>query len=166
MSELLTRENITLALSIFGSVGTLITLISSYVTKRKNLKINVISSTYRKDLHRLILVITFENHSRLPIAITSVSIALNQENCDCLPYPYNVGEYIKRNGNEVVDRKFTYNLHLPSDIQQLSAVSGYVLFDISPKEIENLSTPLTLSIHSTRGKAQKIELPSNQIKWI
>ena len=38
-TELLTRENITLALSIFGSIGTLVTFISSYLSKRKNLRI-------------------------------------------------------------------------------------------------------------------------------
>lgn len=166
ISRLLTRENITLALSIFGTIGTLVTLTSSYLTKRKNLKIILASSTYRRDLERLVLSMTFENRSRLPIAITSVSIIKDNKELNLAPYPSCVGEYTHRYGTEIVDRKFEYNLKLPVDIQQLSAVSGFVLFDVSPTELENLPTPLMLLIHSTRGRVQKIELPSDQIKWI
>lgn len=164
MSELFTRENITLALSIFGSVGTLVTFISSFLTKRKNLKVVFNSSAYRKEIHWLILVITFENRSRLPIAITSISAILNGKEIKPIRYPHCVGEYTHRVGPEVIDKKFEYNLKLPADIQQLSAVSGYILFDVSPKDFENLSTPLTLLVHSTRGKVQKIELQPDQIK--
>lgn len=166
MQDLFTRANITLALSIFGAIGTLVTFISSCLTKRKNLKINVSSCAYRKDLHWLIFVVTFENRSRLPIAITSISATINNKKMDSLKYPHCVGDFAYRSGGTVVDRKFEYNLKLPADIQQLSALSGYVLFEISPIEFENLATPLILSICSTRGLVQKIELQPNQIKWI
>ena len=166
MLEYLTRENITLALSIFGSIGTLVTFISSYLTKRKNLKINIVSCTYKRPINTLILIISFENRSSLPIAITSISATINKRPFKPIRYPHCVGEYTQKNGNEVIDRKFTYNLPLPVDIHQLSAVSGHVLFDISPSELEKLSTPLTLAICSTRGRVQKIELQPNQIKWM
>ena len=83
-----------------------------------------------------------------------------------MSYPRNVGEYTHKSGNEVIDRKFTYNLKLPADIQQLGALSGHVLFDISPKDFENISTPLTVLVHSTRGRVQKIGLKPNQIKYM
>ena len=166
ISALFTRENITLFLSVFGSFGTLITFISSYLTKRKNLKISISSCVYRKDFRWLIFVITFENRSRLPIAITSVSATLNNQEVKSLSYPHHVGDYVYRSGDKILDSKVEYNLKLPADIQQLSALSGYVLFELSPKEIENLSTPLILLIRSTRGRVQKIELSSDQIKWI
>lgn len=166
ISMVFTRANITLVLSIFGSVGTLVTFISSYLTKRKNLKISITTSVYRKDLYWLMCAITFENRSRLPIAITSISATANNKTIEPKPYPCCINNYAHRIGNDVIDRKFEYNLNLPADIQQLSALSGYVLFELSPKEIENLSTPLTLAIQSTRGRAQKIELSPNQIKQI
>lgn len=164
--ELFTQENITLALSIFGFIGTLITFIANFLVYRKNLRINLISSTYKKALHRLILVITFENRSRLPIAISSISATINGSELELLSHPHCVGEYTQTHGKEVVDRKFTYNLDIPVGIQQLDAVSGHILFDVSPTELENLSTPLILSIHSTRGRVQKNELQPHQIKWI
>lgn len=166
LTELLTQENITLALSIFGSVGALVTFISSYLSKRKNLKINITSSTYKKIMRKLILMITFENRSSLPIAVTSISTTLHNTKIEPVRFPHCVGEYTQRNGNEVIDRKFTYNLQIPVDIQQFGATSGYILFDISPEDLRNLSTPLILQFHSTRGRVQQIELQPSQIKWI
>lgn len=164
--ELLTRENLTLALSIFGSIGTLITFITNFLVYRKNLRIKIVSSTYKKDFHQLILVTSFENRSRLPIAVTSISAFAHNHELKLLRYPLCVGKYIQRSNNEIIDRKFEYNLKLPIDIHQLSAASGHILFDISPTELETLSTPLTLSFHSTRGLVQKIELLPDQIEWI
>lgn len=166
LSTVFTRANITLALSIFGAAGTLVTFISSYLTKRKNLKINITSATYRKGLRWLLCDITFENRSRLPIAITSISVTINNKTIEPKPYPCCVNSYTHRIGNEVIDRKFEYNLKLPADIQQLGALSGHVLLDISPEVLENLSTPLTFVIRSTRGRVQKIELSPNLIKRI
>lgn len=165
MSEYLTRENITLALSIFGSLGTLITFISSYHSKRKNLKIIVDNIAYKSNHEMLIIIFTFENHSQLPISICDMSVTINSDKIHASKYIHSVGEYTHKNGNEVIDRKFEYNLRFPVDIQQLCAVSGYVLFDVSPTMLENLSTPLKLAIRSTRGRVQKIELKPSQIEW-
>lgn len=165
IETLFTRDNITLFLSIFGSVGTVITLISSYFAKRKNLKIKLVSCTYKKELGWLIFVIAFENHSQLPISITAISAVLNNQIIKPLAYPRPVGDFVYHNGNNILDTKVEYNLKLPADIQQLSALSGYVLFELLPEEIENLSTPVTLAVRSTRGREQKIELSPNLIKW-
>lgn len=74
VSKLLTRENITLALSIFGSIGTLITFISSYLHTRKNLKIKISRSGYGRSTPKMLISLTFENQSRLPISITSIKV--------------------------------------------------------------------------------------------
>lgn len=165
ISTLFTRANITLALSIFGAFGTLVTFISSHITKRKNLKIKINATNHNSILQRMIVNITFENHSHLPIAVTSISAIIDGEEFKCMPYPHYVGEYSYRSGNEVVERIFTHNLELPSDISQLSAVSGYVLFDVTLDILEKLSTPVILLIHSTRGKVQKIQLQLDQIEY-
>ena len=160
---ILTRENITLLLSIIGCVGTLITVITTITTHRKNLKAYIVKSVYNSDLRRLILNVVFENRSRLPIAITNLSLSINEETIECMPYPFSVGSYTNREGREVVNRIFTYNLDLPVDIQQLSAASGYVLFEIPQEYIQNPSTPLILLVSSTRGAVQRIELPNTKI---
>lgn len=166
MNNFFNRENITLILSIFGSVGTLITFLVSYITKRKNLKINVNSVVYKKTSKWLAIVISFENRSQLPIAITSITLFVDEFEYIAVKYPMQVGEYIHHKGKEIIDRKFDYNLKIPADISQLSALSGCILFNISQEVIQTVSTPMTLVIHSTRGSAQKIELQLNQIKLL
>lgn len=166
LKTLITRENITLLLSIIGSIGTLITVITAITTHRKNLKVKIIKSVYDSDLRRLILNVTFENRSRLPIAVTEAKLSINKKTLDSLPYPFCIEKYSYREGKEVINRIFTYNLQFPSDIQQLSASSGYILFEFSQEYLENQSTPLILLISSTRGGVQKIELPYTKITML
>ena len=157
--SLITRDNITLLLSVIGALGTCITLISSFLHKRKNLKIHITDAEYNKNQNQMLLTLAFENRSQLPIAITSVRIFLNGHELSAAKYPICVSQYIHRHGSEVVDRKFLYNLNFPITIQQLGAFAGKMLLEFSP------STPLTLQVHSTRGKVQQIALPCDQIKY-
>ena len=165
INKYLNRDNITLALSIFGSIGTLITLISSYLHTRKNLKIKIDKVGYRIKTQKLLITLTFENHSRLPISVTSIDVFVNDQQITLEKYPKCVEWYSHLDGKEVVDRKFLYNLNFPVDIQPLFAVSGSILLDASLKELESLSTPLILKVHSTRGREQRIEFPHNQIEY-
>ncbi len=165
LKEILTRENITLALSIFGTLGSLFTLISAFLTKRKNLKISIKSATYKPKLNSLAIIFCFENRSRLPITITSVSTESNV-NIKLNPHPNYVGNCSYKENGEIVHRHFEFDLKFPVDIAQLSACSGFVLFDIPQDVLQNLSTPLSFQVHSTRGRAQKIELKPAQIKWM
>lgn len=67
----------------------------------------------------MLLDITFENRSQLPIAITDVHVFLNNHELTVEKYPLCVEEYSHLHGKEVVDRKFLYNLEFPIAIQQL-----------------------------------------------
>ncbi len=163
--ELLTRNNITLALSIFGALGSFFTFINAFLTKRKNLKISIKSATYKPKLNSLAIIFCFENRSRLPIAITSVSIESNV-NIKLNPHPNYVGHCSYKENEEIVHRYFEFDLKFPVDIAQLSACSGFVLFDISQDVLQSLSTSLIFQVHSTRGQAQKIELKPDQIEWL
>ncbi len=164
-SALLTRENITLALSIFGATGTLITFISSFITKRKNLRIKISDSVYNRIIKTLTFVVSFENRSHLPIAVTSVSFLLDGTESLPVKYPRCVEQYAHRQGKDVIDRKFLYNLNFPIDIQQLSSVSGHILLAIPQEELEKLSTPVIVQVHSTRGRVQQIKLPHDSIRY-
>lgn len=166
MNNFLTKENITFALSIFGSIGTLFTFTYTYWTKRRNLKVTIASAIYKTHLHQLILIVNFENRSQLPISVISTNLLFNKQLLKPLRYPKWVGYHKYSDGPEVVDRVFKYNLELPLNIDYLSALSGHILFDISEEDLQNLSTPATLQLRVSRGSALKISLKPNQIKWI
>lgn len=163
--NLLTRENITLALSIFGSIGTLATFFFSYLRRRKNLKISIIDATFNPKLRTLVITITLENRSQLPIAITSINFVCDKNVVPSVEYPRCVERYEYTQGNRLLDRKLFYNMKFPLDVHQLSAASSYILLDISQEEFENLSTPLILQVYSTRGRVQKIKLPLEMIEY-
>lgn len=166
LKELLTRENVTLALSIFGSLGTLFTFIFSFITHRKNLKISVTSATYKPNLNQLALIFCFENRSRLPISVTSITTNFNSVDISLKPHPNYVGNIHFEENHQIVHRLFEFDLKIPVDIAQLSACSGFLLFDISQDDLRSVSTALNFQVHSTRGSEQKIELTSDRIKWL
>ena len=162
----ITKDDITLIIAIIGAIGTLYSMVSSLWIKRKNLKISISNAAYRKDLHTLMLPISFENRSHLPITVTSVRIFSLENELHVSEYPRCVNEYTHRHGSEIVDRKFQYNLNFPIGIGVLGAVSGCILLDISPKEFEKISTPLTVQVRSTRGLVQKKQLEPNSIRCL
>lgn len=163
---LFTQENVTFVLSVFGSLGTLFTFVYTYWTKRKNLKVKIVSATYKKDRQQLILIVNFENRSQLPISVISANLSFSKETHKPLRYPKWVGHHKYSDGPEVVDRKFTYNLEFPINMNSLTAASGYILFDIPEEKLQNLSTAAILRLRVTRGLALRILLKQNQIKWI
>ena len=93
--SLLTRSNITLALSIFGSVGTLISFIFSVFKNRKNISIEIAGRRFSDKPSSLLVYILFENKSRLPISITNISVEL-----DSVWYP------CKKNSKHCINRNF------------------------------------------------------------
>lgn len=163
-TELLTRDNVTLALSIFGSLGTLITLITNFLVYRKNLKIHISDAFYLSDRKLLYIKVLFENRSRLPISITKISLSINKEIFTPTKLTHCVHDYKNKDGEEIVDRIFTYNSQLPKMISALGAECGYIIFDIPEEVMQNLSTPLSYSIYSTRPGVQRIELPYTEIR--
>ena len=123
--SLFTRDNITLILAIFGSLGTLISWIFSYISNRRNLDIHVVG--YRQDTpHALLLYVSFINNSRLPISISDISIKINGIISSCQKIPITaLEEEISRKGNAIshYDHK---TIGFPISIPGLNGTSGYV----------------------------------------
>lgn len=160
LPNIFTLQNISFGLGLFGSVGTAWNLISS----RKRLRIQIADSAYRTDRKTLVIVVTFENRSRLPISITDATLIAGEKEFSFEPYPRCVAEYFHKKGSEVVDKQFLYNLSFPVSLSQLGAASGYLLLDISQEDFEKLPTRLILKVHSSRGLAQKRLLNTEEIK--
>lgn len=155
-----TIQNISFILGLIGSAGTA----WSFINSRKRLIIQLSDIAYRTDIKTLVIVIVFENRSRLPISITDVTLIAEEKELSFEPYPRCVAKYSHKEGSEVVDRKFLYNLAFPVSLAQLEAASGHLLLDISQEEFEKLPTQVTLQVRSTRGRVQKKQLSSSDIR--
>ena len=75
LKAIFTRENITLALSIFGSVGTVSTWIYNYIRTRKSFTVEL--NGYRFSPKGLLLHIQFINKSTLSLSINEIAIKHN-----------------------------------------------------------------------------------------
>ena len=77
IKSLLTKDNITLALSIFGSIGTLLSWLFSITKNRKNIDIKIAGRRFSNNTNFLLVYMLFENRSSLPISITDISVQLD-----------------------------------------------------------------------------------------
>lgn len=80
--KFINKDNITLALAIFGSIGTFISLF------RQKKKINVKIIDYSDYMYTVQLLLLIENQSSLPLVISSISISSDNKNfipCELIP---------------------------------------------------------------------------------
>lgn len=164
--KFLTKENVTFALSIFGALGALFSFIKAFLINRKNLKIRIEETIYKKENQTLLISCIFENRSQLPISVIRFKLKINGKIYEPVKYPRTIRKYTNNEGKIVVDRIFIYNLHTPADISQLSAIHGYILFELPPEVFETSAIETILLVYSTRGRVQQIQLPHRKIEFL
>ena len=151
-----TRENITLILAIFGSVGTLITWISKVVTSRKSVNVSL-GRIYEPD-KIFCCFLVFENKSRLPICINSVSVVIDGIPFPCAIIPHVSYTVTRKSGSKVIGEREYPSLALPLNLGGLSGSSGFLDFDIPQEYLQKISTPLTLQVSTNRGNLKQMKL--------
>lgn len=151
------RDNITLALSIFGSAGTLISAILSFIRSRKRISITV-PKLYRND-SSIWLYVLIENNSRLPISVNSISMRFNDELFYASQISQKILEVTQRTGNTITDKKEYFSIQFPISLPALSGTSGYLYFEIPATFFENSSTQLCFQVGTNRGMIKKTKLP-------
>lgn len=155
---------ITLVLSVFASVGTLLTWIFKLISSRKNIKIKIIK--YCKVHSSLIMYMVVNNNSSSSIILNYVSIKLNDIIYPCSTLPKKVFTTQSKTGEIVNFSKEYISVMFPINLSPCSGMSGYFLFDVPEGDLKMLSTPLTLQVSSNRGKAIQIELIlENEVNW-
>lgn len=148
--SLLTRENITLAIALLGAVGTVSGWIHKYFSNRKNLDVSLIKAF--EPYGSLVLYVSFQNRSRLPISIDTIGIVFDNNVYQC--EPVSRAAYIARNNKEPVSEIRT--ISFPINLSPLSGSSGFVEFVLSPDDLKKLSTRLTLQVSTNRGNPAKM----------
>lgn len=157
LCSFISRDNITLILAVFGSFGTLINWISSFISNRRNLDIRIVG--YRQDApHALLLYMSFMNNSRLPISISDISIEIEGVRHSCQKIPITaLEEEIRRNGHSL----FHYvhkTMEFPISISGLNGTSGYAYFSFPEATLQSGATRLNFLISTNRGKAIETSL--------
>ena len=151
MTHIFTKDNITFALSIFGSLGTLFTLIHKLFSNRKHLQMKIIHHILDDD-KRFIIYASFVNKSMLPISITNICIKIDDVYYPCMQPPVVACEETTRINGRIVSYKDFLSLPMPINLPPLSGSSGYICFEFSRAPFQPDSKELIFSVSSNRGK--------------
>lgn len=160
MNETLYRT-ITLCLAIFGSAGTLYTLISAFVVNRVSLELKIEQCTLIQKGGASFYV-SICNRSRLPISITDICILNQNKFYSCNHIPTLVITKQETSGNKVVHREDYKSLPIPISLSSLSGTSGYLSFSFPLEDFEVLNQQLTFQISTNRRKRQQMTLQLHQ----
>lgn len=157
LRALFTQDNITLALSIFGSIGTVGTWLYNYIKTRKSFTFEL--NGYRLNPKGLLLHVQFVNKSTLSLSINEIAIKHNDIEYPCTKIPQKVLETTHKIGKEIVDHKVEYSMEFPINLPALCGSSGYLYFSSDSENFPQLSTEVTVIIRSNRGRAVERKLP-------
>ena len=158
ISSLLTKENITFVLSIFGSIGTFFTLMHTLLINRKLIHMKICGHIFG-DTKMLIIYASFENMSRLPISITDVCVKIDDILYPCVQPPIVAYEETKKVKGVVVSHREQMSLSMPINLSSLGGSSGYICFEFPPNAFLSDSTELNFLVFSNRGKVLEKKLP-------
>lgn len=154
--QIFSKENITLLLSILGTIGSASAWIYTIAKSRKRFKIEI--NGYRPDPHGMLLHIQLINKSTLPLSINDIAIHSDKE-YSAGHIPQKVLEITNRTGDEIKSHKEYYSMPFPINLPSLCGTSGYLYFSSGEKTFPQLSNDMTLIIRTNRGREVKKTLP-------
>lgn len=158
MNLVFTKDNITFALSIFGSLGTLTTLIYTVLINRKHLLMKINGHIFG-DTEMLIIHVSFINESRLPISVTDICINIDGTYYPCVQPPIIAYEETKKVKGKVISHREIESLSMPINISSLSGSSGYICFRFPAAAFQPETKDLIFSVSSNRGKVFEKRFP-------
>lgn len=155
--QIFTKDNITFALAILGSIGTVYT----FIAQRRKISLSIHYYSYKN--RSLLMYVSFSNRSHLPISITNVSVVQDNICYPCVYVPTKVREYTHKIGKEIISHKEIMSIQFPISLLSLAGFSGYLYFDMLPDTYPDAPTELILEVCASRGKAKRMKLsvPSN-----
>ena len=149
--NIFTQENITFALSVFASIGTLGTWICSFYKNRKHLHSEL--NAYRPNPHGLLIHMQFSNKSTLPLSINEIAVLIDDKEFPACKIPQKVKEESTRVGKEIRSHHDYFSMYFPINLPPLCRSSGYIYFSSSKENFPPLSNTVELIIRTNRGRA-------------
>ena len=154
LEKIFSAQNITFALSLFGSAGTAWAIIQN----RKKLKVILDKAEINYNAKRITLHLQIVNCSRLSIAVTDAAWILPTKTVSCTKERF---EDFERHGIANNMQKYHYAEYtqpFPLQILGLGGIPATLRFEFQEGALPQLSTPLTLQISTNRGRV-KVSLP-------
>lgn len=146
------------AASWVALVGLLLSVahwVYTFILERQNLKVSILSGATSDDTMYALMM--FENKSRLPVAITQISLIQGEKWTNCRPYPKEVIRAFPTRDCQHPSR-MVYSEQIPIQLAGLSSRSCIVLFEDIPEAPPQTSTHLSFQISTNRRKPLKTQL--------
>lgn len=160
-ANLITKENIALALSILSFAGTILGTTISIFKNRKNLKLKLPYFGHDKERKLALTYVQFENKSHASILITDINLVLNGKFYPCIKIPSVSQSTVRKIGKELFVHDI-YNLSFPISLAGIGGTSGYLLFDIPQYHEEDFQYPIRLQVSTNRGCSRIYKLSPDQ----
>ena len=159
--SLFTRSNITLFLSILGSVGAISSWFYTFYKNHKHFSVEIVS--YRPSSFGLLLYIQFSNYSELPLSINEIAVLHNKHEYICKKNPSKVLEKVNQKGCNTITY---YSMKFPINLPPLCGDSGYLFFSVEKDGFPLEAKEVTLIIRTNRGREVQKTLPlENLLGW-
>lgn len=157
-------DNVTTAITVVTFFLTAAQLLHSFFTCRKAITVRVLEFCPRDEA--VYFLVSFENNSRLPIAITRIILDVDG-GVDCIPISKWIGtnqrSHTEHHNDGSVEKvvewqNVRYTLSIPISLPGLGAVSGDVWFDVSQSSLPPVPKQLSFLVHTNRGRLRRMTL--------
>lgn len=158
MKDILTKENITFALALIGSAGTISMWIFNWYRHRFKIRVSILAYTHSaaSGNRAYWCNFLFDNLSRSPVAIRRINLLIGENPIPCrIDSQAIIRVESKTIPGEYIMRK---TLQFPVNLSGLESISGYVLFVSSETSPLVSSTHLNLQVCTNRGTVKKLTL--------
>lgn len=126
----LTKENITLSISIIGFAISIFNFFESRY--RQHIRLEFAYKAHANNSSMLLLQAAFLNHSHLPVCVSRVFIYIGSYTYEFKWIPETVIEKTKRTGNVIEDVIKIHSLTPPFKIESLGIVGGILVANLEP----------------------------------
>lgn len=150
-------------LSVFAFVLSLSSWIHAWITQRRKLRM-LASFHLHSNFECHIFHVSFENQSRIPIAISRIYLIIGSNEYECTRYPKKVFETTSRINNEITSHEVYKSLEHPIAIPSLGGASGYIAFEDCQQIIGAPATVATFRLHTNRGRPFEIQVPLESVE--
>lgn len=154
------RDNITLAIALFGALGTVISGILNFIHSRKRFSLQIVKICYLKEY--IVVYIAIQNKSRLPISINDISLIIGKEKYTGNSIPPHSLRYIDPTTDIPTDREH-FTIQFPLNLGALAGASGYMRLDVPEEVSQKLPTHLIFQVATNRGNSVQKKLERG--KW-
>lgn len=150
----------TFILALIGSAGTAYSVLMSFYWNRVSIDYKIIE--YCPTRESLIVYMSFNNLSRLPVTITNISVWNMGAMYSCTHVPTVVKTVSKKIGENQIYNEPIFSSPLPINLPSLSGTSGYVYFLFPQENFRVASKSLTVELSTNRHRTLKKILPLDE----